>query len=93
MRKQCSRSASHEFWPTCWKFFHLNPARVTTIFLLLLNCAHADNAAFDLPGPRIQVKVTRSGKTLPISEVPTFKRETGSGFIRKAQSVNRCTTC
>lgn len=34
---------------------------------------HADTAAFDLPGPQIQVKVTRDGKTLPISEVPNIK--------------------
>lgn len=33
----------------------------------------ADAAAFDLPGPRVEVKVARSGKTLPISEVPNLK--------------------
>ncbi|MFZ0807936.1 MAG: hypothetical protein WAN03_17210, partial [Candidatus Sulfotelmatobacter sp.] len=32
-----------------------------------------DNSAFDLPGPRIEVKVTRNGKTLPISEVPNLQ--------------------
>jgi hypothetical protein len=33
----------------------------------------ADSAAFDLPGPRIEVNVTRSGKTLPISQVPDLQ--------------------
>ncbi len=43
--------------------------------VLLLSSAHvrADSAAFDLPGPLIEVKVTRSGKTLPISEVPNLQ--------------------
>ena len=30
--------------------------------------ARADSAAFDLAGPRIQMTVTRAGKTLPISD-------------------------
>jgi hypothetical protein len=33
----------------------------------------ADNAAFDLSGPRIEVKVTRANKTLPIAEVPNLQ--------------------
>src|SRR5712675_3362056 len=33
----------------------------------------ADNAAFDLAGPRIEMKVTRAGKPLPISEVPNLQ--------------------
>jgi hypothetical protein len=33
----------------------------------------ADTAAFDLAGPRIEVRVTRAGKTLPISKVPNLK--------------------
>jgi len=39
------------------------------------NCigAAADAPAFDLPGPRIEIKVTRAGKTLPISEVPNLQ--------------------
>lgn len=44
------------------------------LFLLLLilplgRAASADNAAFDLIGPKIEVRVQRSGTTLPISEV------------------------
>ena len=45
------------------------------VFLLFisLNFAHADTAAFDLSGPQIQVRVTRGGKTLPISQVPNLQ--------------------
>src|SRR6266480_2378174 len=45
------------------------------VFLLLisLNFARADTAAFDLSGPQIQVRVTRGGKTLPISQVPNLQ--------------------
>jgi len=33
----------------------------------------ADTAAFDLAGPRIEVRVTRAGRTLPISKVPNLQ--------------------
>src|ERR1700676_131389 len=36
-------------------------------------CAAADGSSFDLPGPRIDITVTRAGKTLPISEVPNLQ--------------------
>jgi hypothetical protein len=35
----------------------------------------ADSAAFDLTGPRIEMTVTRAGKTLPISEVPNLQAQ------------------
>ena len=34
---------------------------------------HADNARFDLAGPRIDVRVTRGNATLPIAEVPNLQ--------------------
>jgi hypothetical protein len=34
---------------------------------------HADPAAFDLAGPHVEVRVTRGGKTLPISQVPNLQ--------------------
>ena len=34
---------------------------------------HADTAAFDLAGPRIEIRVTRAGKSLPISQVPNLQ--------------------
>lgn len=42
-------------------------------FVLTTISAPADTAAFDLPGPRIEVKVTRAGKILPIAEVPNLQ--------------------
>src|ERR1700740_2833527 len=47
----------------------------TAILALLLSAtsARADNAAFDLLGPRIEMKVTRGGKPLPISEVANLQ--------------------
>jgi hypothetical protein len=35
--------------------------------------ARADSATFDLAGPRVDVTVTRAGKTLPISQVPNLQ--------------------
>ncbi|SFS04174.1 hypothetical protein SAMN05421771_0871 [Granulicella pectinivorans] len=34
---------------------------------------HADNARFDLVGPKISIRVTRGGATLPIAEVPNLQ--------------------
>lgn len=45
-------------------------------FLILFfasSIAAADAPSFDLPGPRIEVTVTRAGKTLPIAEVPNLQ--------------------
>jgi hypothetical protein len=46
-----------------------------SILVLALCCGVvlADTAAFDLAGPSIEMTVTRSGKTLPISEVPNLQ--------------------
>src|SRR5271157_1088506 len=50
------------------------------LFLLLTLCdvflpaiAAADNAAFDLPGPRVEVRVTRGDRALPIADVPNLR--------------------
>ena len=68
----CTKEVSGTFcsrqqWPPC--------ALLGIIAVLLLYPVRlgADAAAFDLPGPRIEVKVVRSAKTLPISEVPNLK--------------------
>ena len=50
----------------------LIPCLIATL-LLLGSAALGDTAAFDLPGPRIEVRVTRGGKTLPIFEVPELQ--------------------
>ncbi|HEX3438205.1 MAG TPA: hypothetical protein VHT24_15655 [Pseudacidobacterium sp.] len=47
--------------------------RLLVIFLLSATLlAVADPAPFDLAGPRVDVRVTRAGKTLPISRVPNL---------------------
>ena len=38
-----------------------------------LGVARADNAAFDLIGPKVEVRVQRSGATLPIAQVPNLQ--------------------
>jgi hypothetical protein len=43
------------------------------ISLVLTGVAYGDGAAFDLSGPRVEINVTRAGKTLPISEVPNLQ--------------------
>ena len=42
-------------------------------FSILTVAASADTAMFDLAGPRLEVRVTRAGKTLPISAVPNLQ--------------------
>lgn len=47
-----------------------------SVFLLAVSfacTARADNARFDLVGPKINVRVTRGGTTLPIAEVPNLR--------------------
>jgi hypothetical protein len=57
----------------------VRPGRIATPLLFLFSsflsvrAARADNAAFDLIGPRIEVRVQRSGTTLPIAEVPNLQ--------------------
>ena len=41
--------------------------------LLFAGLLRADTAAFDLAGPKIEVRVTRAGKSLPISKVPNLQ--------------------
>jgi hypothetical protein len=40
--------------------------------LLLTTALHADPARFDLAGPKVDVHVTRNGRTLPIAQVPNL---------------------
>jgi len=54
------------------------PRRLVLLLLVLflfafVSFVRADTAVFDLAGPRIEVKVTRGGKTLPISQVPNLQ--------------------
>src|SRR5580658_8934031 len=47
--------------------------RLFFVILLLSAFGYADTAAFDLPGPRVEVRVSRAGKELSISEVPNLQ--------------------
>lgn len=48
--------------------------RYLILSLFLVTGCFADaNSSFDLSGPRIEITVTRAGKTLPISEVPDLQ--------------------
>lgn len=55
------------------------PLRVRLLSYVLLSLlslptlVYADTAAFDLPGPQVEVRVSRSGKQLPIAQVPNLQ--------------------
>ena len=52
----------------------LRVGRVLALALLSLSSvAFADTAAFDLPGPRVEVRVTRGKIELPIADVPNLQ--------------------
>jgi hypothetical protein len=44
----------------------------TLATLLLCTTLHADSGRFDLAGPKVDVHVTRDGRTLPIAQVPNL---------------------
>src|ERR1700734_3310585 len=46
---------------------------LAALYAPISNVARADTATFDLAGPRVEVKVTRGGKTLPIADVPNLQ--------------------
>ncbi|HVT97667.1 MAG TPA: hypothetical protein VHE33_09180 [Acidobacteriaceae bacterium] len=48
------------------------PFLAVAVSLAAVTCAWADPAPFDLVGPKLEVKVTRAGKSLPIAEVPNL---------------------
>ena len=66
---------------------------VAVAILVFASFAFAANTAFDLSGPPIEVKVTRAGKTLPISEVPNLQPGDRIGFILRCRTTSPCTTC
>lgn len=44
-----------------------------TMLFFVSSFASASTAPFDLPGPRLEITVTRAGRSLPISEVPNLQ--------------------
>ena len=58
---------------------NLRRCLLSSLFILLgmlfvSVAAHGDSAPFDLSGPRLEVTVTRGGKTLPISSIASFRQ-------------------
>ncbi|MGH9718274.1 MAG: hypothetical protein ACRD4R_16315 [Candidatus Acidiferrales bacterium] len=51
----------------------LRSAILCVLLVFTCSAAFADTAGFDLIGPRIEMRVTRNGLTLPISEVANLK--------------------
>ncbi len=54
----------------------LRLSRLSQLLLLLSSLAgvvYAGTAAFDLPGPKVEVRVSRGGKQLPIAQVPNLQ--------------------
>src|SRR6266496_168798 len=47
--------------------------RLLLVFLAFGVIANADNAAFDLAGPKVEARVQRDGTSLPIAEVPNLQ--------------------
>ncbi|HEY5255126.1 MAG TPA: hypothetical protein VIJ53_10770, partial [Acidobacteriaceae bacterium] len=44
-----------------------------TMLVLVSSFASAATAPFDLPGPRLEIRITRAGRSLPISQVPNLQ--------------------
>src|SRR5438067_9982545 len=51
----------------------IGPLPLLLVVLTSVNSVRPDTAAFDLSGPRIDVRVTRGAKTLPIAQVPNLQ--------------------
>jgi hypothetical protein len=57
-------------WP---RVGFLRKAIFCALVLFACSAARGDTAAFDLAGPRVEMRVTRAGLTLPISEVANLR--------------------
>ncbi|MFL6444614.1 MAG: hypothetical protein ACJ713_12430 [Candidatus Sulfotelmatobacter sp.] len=55
------------------KLFRHPAVAAILLCFLLTSVSPADNAAFDLIGPKVEVRVQRDGVTLPIAEVPNLQ--------------------
>src|SRR5271156_799870 len=51
----------------------LSPVCLALLLFAYAGFAHADGAAFDLAGPPVEMRVTREGKTLPISRTANLQ--------------------
>ena len=60
---------------SCFRSDEMKLSRIAACLLAaaLPRFAVADNARFDLPGPKVEVRITRGNTTLPIAEVPNLQ--------------------
>lgn len=56
-----------------WKLTPRFAGCLAVLLLASVSLAYADAAAFDLAGPKIEVRVQRDGKELPIGQVPNLQ--------------------
>jgi hypothetical protein len=60
-------------WTACKAFFFSIFSILLTVAFVDVATVHADSAAFDLAGPRLEMTVSRGGQTLPISDVANLQ--------------------
>src|SRR6202012_5207836 len=68
-----SEVTSASFCSKSWRTHVTRFAAAMMLFLSMGLCARADNNNFDLLGPKIEMKVSRNGKSLPISQVANLQ--------------------
>ncbi|MHB1937773.1 MAG: hypothetical protein ACYCOR_14460 [Acidobacteriaceae bacterium] len=56
-----------------WRSWFRAGLPVSTMLVLVSSVASAAAAPFDLPGPRLEIRITRAGRSLPISQVPNLQ--------------------
>lgn len=71
--KRSSESRTKSVRANGWRGCVTRLATAATLLLTIVGSARADNNNFDLLGPRIEMKVSRNGKSLPISQVANLQ--------------------
>lgn len=56
-----------------WRSWFRAGLPAVTMLVLVPSFASATTAPFDLPGPRLEIRITRAGRSLPISQVPNLQ--------------------
>jgi len=71
--KRSSESRTKSVRANRWRGCVTRLATAATLLLTIVVSVRADNNNFDLLGPRIEMKVSRNGKSLPISQVANLQ--------------------
>jgi hypothetical protein len=72
-KKRSTERRTESVRPNRWRWCVARLATAATLLLTLVVSARADNNSFDLLGPRIEMKVSRNGKSLPIAQVANLQ--------------------